>query len=423
VADHITVPSVPSVGSRRADAAWTPLGEPLFRSLWIAAVVSYTGTWMQNVGAGWLMTQLTTSPLMVSLVQAAAAIPVFVAVLPAGALADMVDRRRLLLFTQSWMIAAAVVLGILTLLHAVNPWVLLAFTFLMGFGAVMNDPAWQAITPEVVSPSQHASAVALNSAGFNVARAAGPALGGLVVAAAGSGWSFLLNAASFFGVVYFLYKWKRPPHEPLATHGVTDAILEGLRYVRGAPEVRSVLIRTGAFSIGATSLLALLPLICQPHGAQGYGFLLTCFGLGALGGAALLPRLKLQYSVDGLVAGATVLFAAMTFAAGQVHSFEWLCLVLFTAGSAWIGILACFNVVAQTMCPSWMRARALSMYLLVLQGGMAVGSAIWGELAARQGVPAALAWSALAMVIGLSTIRRHRLTAAELKMAPAVVRD
>jgi predicted MFS family arabinose efflux permease len=187
--------------------------------------------------------------------------------------------------------------------------------------------------------------------------------------------------------------------------------------------VKSVLIRTGAFSIGAASLLALLPVICQPHGAQGYGFLLTCFGLGALAGAAVLPRLKLQYSVDGLVAGATLLFAAMTFLAGQVHIFEWLCLVLFTAGTAWIGILACFNVVAQTMCPSWMRARALSMYLFVLQGGMALGSAVWGELAARQGVPAALAWSALAMVVGLSTIRRHRLTATELKMAPAVVRD
>ena len=181
-----------------------------------------------------------------------------------------------------------------------------------------------------------------------------------------------------------------------------DAIVEGFRYVRGAPEVRSVLIRTGAFSVGATSLLALLPVICQPHGAQGYGFLLTCFGLGAMGGAALLPRLRLRYSVDGLVAGATVVFAAMTFLAGQVHVFEWLCLVLFTAGAAWIGILACFNVVAQTMCPSWMRARALSMYLLVLQGGMAIGSAVWGALAAREGVPAALAWSALAMVVGLT---------------------
>ena len=378
---------------------------------------------MQNVGAGWLMTQLSDSPLMVSLVQAASAIPVFVAVLPAGALADMVDRRRLLLFTQSWMVVAALALGVLTLFHAVGPWSLLAFTFLLGIGAVMNDPAWQAITPDVVSPAQHGSAVALNSAGFNVARAVGPALGGIVVASAGAGWSFLLNAASFFGVVYFLYSWKCAPREPLATNGIVEAIREGFRYVRGAPQVTSVLIRTGAFSFGAASLLALLPVVCQPHGAQGYGFLLTCFGLGALGGAALLPRLKLQYSVDGLVAGATLLYAGMTFLAGQVHLFNWLCLVLFTAGAAWIGILACFNVVAQTMCPSWMRARALSMYLLVLQGGMAVGSALWGEVAARQGVPAALAWSALAMVVGLSTIRRHRLTAAELKMAPSVVRD
>ena len=421
MADHITVPA--SIGLRHADPAWAPLQEPLFRSLWIAAVVSYTGSWMQNVGAGWLMTQLSISPLMVSLVQAAAAVPVFLVVLPAGALADMVDRRRFLLFTQSWMVIAAAALGVLTLLHAVTPWALLAFTFVLGAGAIVNEPAWQAITPEIVSPARHASAVALNSAGFNVARAVGPALGGMVVAAAGSGWSFLLNAASFFGVILFLYQWRRLPHVPLPTRGLKTAILDGFRYVYGAPEVRSVLIRTGAFSLGATSLLALLPVICQPHGAQGYGFLLTCFGLGALAGAAILPRLRLRYSVDGLVAGATIVFAAMTFAAGQIHIFEWLCLVLFTAGAAWIGILACFNVVAQTMCPSWMRARALSMYLLVLQGGMAVGSAVWGMLAARQGVPAALAWSALAMVVGLASIRRHRLTAAELKMAPAVVRD
>jgi len=422
VADHIAVPAE-GVSIRHADAAWAPLQEPLFRSLWFAAVISYSGSWMQNVGAGWLMTQLSVSPLMVSLVQAAATIPVFLVVLPAGALADMVDRRRLLLFTQSWMVVASAALGILTLMNVVGPWMLLVFTFLLGLGAAMNDPAWQAITPEIVSPRRHASAVALNSAGFNVARALGPALGGLVVAAVGSGWSFLLNAASFFGVIFFLYRWKRIPHEPLPTCTVRDAILDGFRYVRGAPQVRSVLIRTGAFSVGATSLLALLPVICQAHGAQGYGFLLTCFGLGALMGAALLPRMRLRYSVDGLVAGATLVFAGMTFAAGQVHVFAWLCLVLFTAGAAWIGILACFNVVAQTMCPPWMRARALSMYLLVLQGGMAIGSGVWGELAARRGVPEALAWSALAMVVGLTTIRRHRLTGAELQMVPAVVRD
>src|SRR5579864_6644970 len=232
MAEQVTIPNAASVGMRRADAAWAPLGEPLFRSLWIAAVISYTGTWMQNVGAGWLMTQLTTSPLMVSLVQAAAAVPVFLVVLPAGALADMVDRRRLLLFTQGWMVVAAVALGVLTLLQAVNPWVLLAFTFLLGLGAAMNDPAWQAITPEVVSPERHASAVALNSAGFNVARAVGPALGGSVVAAVGSGWSFLLNAASFFGVILFLYTWKRTPRTPQPTQRISAAIGEGFRYVR-----------------------------------------------------------------------------------------------------------------------------------------------------------------------------------------------
>jgi MFS family permease len=422
LADHVTVPGDANLARRRADTAWAPLREPLFRSLWIAAVVSYTGTWMQNVGAGWLMTQLSTSPLMVSLVQAAASLPVFLVVLPAGALADMIDRRKLLLFTQSWMVVAAAALGVLTLFDEVNPWTLLLFTLLLGIGAVLNDPAWQAITPEVVSADRHASAVALNSAGFNVARAVGPGLGGMVVAAAGSGWSFLLNAASFFGVIVFLQRWQRAPHEALAETRVRDAIVEGFRHVRGVPQVKSMLIRTGAFSIGASSLLALLPVICQPHGAQGYGFLLTCFGLGAMAGAAALPRLRIQYSMDALVAAATIVFAAMTLAAGQVHDFALLCLVLFTAGVAWIGILACFNVVAQTMCPSRMRARALSMYLLVLQGGMALGSAIWGELAAWQGVPAALAWSALALAFGLTTVWRHRLTS-QVHMAAAAVHD
>src|SRR6266481_1738709 len=256
MAEMIKMPVAERVTVRgRAVSPWAPLGESPFRSLWIAAVVSYTGTWMQNVGAGWFMTQLTPSPLMVSLVQAASAIPVFFVVLPAGALADMVDRRRLLLFTQSWMVAAAASLGVLTLLHAVTPWTLLLFTLVLGVGAVLNDPAWQAITPEVVSPGRYVSAVALNSAGFNVARAAGPALGGVVVAAAGSGWSFLLNAASFFGVILFLYTWNRTPHVPQPTRRVSAAIAEGLRYVQGAPQVRSVLIRTGAFSIGASSLL------------------------------------------------------------------------------------------------------------------------------------------------------------------------
>jgi len=404
-------------------SAWAPLGEPLFRSLWTAAVISYTGTWMQNVGAGWLMTQLTMSPLMVSLVQAAALLPVFLIILPAGALADLVDRRRLLLITQAWMVLAAGVLGVLSLTHHVGPWTLLALTLILGFGAVMNDPAWQAITPEVVSPEHLAPAVALNSAGFNVARAVGPALGGMVVAAAGSGVAFLLNAVSFFGVILFLYHWKRPHFERVQTGRVMDAMQDGLRHVRDTPLVRAVLIRTGAFSLGAGALLALLPILARPHGATGYGLMLGSFGLGALAGAASLPRLRTRLSVDGVVSFAIVVFATMTFAAGRVQSFTALGLVMFASGMAWIAILACLNVTAQTMSPPWMRARALSVYLLVLQGGIALSSAAWGALATRVGVPAALACSSLALLLGLFTVRRYRLTAQELELAPAVVRD
>ncbi|HMK28895.1 MAG TPA: MFS transporter [Terriglobales bacterium] len=416
-------PLPPSIPVGPGLSAWAPLREPLFRAMWIAAIISYIGTWMQAVGAGWMMTMLTMSPLMVGLVQAAVALPVFLIILPAGALADMVDRRRLLLLTQAWMVLASGALGVLTLLHLVTPWILLGFTFLLGLGAVMNDPAWQAITPELVPPEQHASAVALNSAGFNVARAIGPPLGGIVIAAAGSGTAFLLNALSFFGVIVVLYRWKRSGSERIETVALWDAVAAGIRYARQSALVKSVLIRTGAFSFGAIALLALLPLLSRPFGATGYGVLLGCFGGGALAGATILPRLRRQLSVDGLVAGAIVVFALMTFLAGRAESFAALCLVMAAAGAGWIGILACLNTAAQTMCPSWVRARALSMYLLVLQGGMALGSTIWGALATHVGLPNTLLYSALALVAGLATIRKHRLTARDLAMAPSVVRD
>jgi predicted MFS family arabinose efflux permease len=263
----------------------------------------------------------------------------------------------------------------------------------------------------------------LNSVGFNVARAVGPALGGIVIAIAGSGVAFLLNAASFFGVILFLYRWKRPRFEDVETGRVSDAILTGLRYVRGAPVVRCVLIRTGAFSLAASSLLALLPIVARPHGATGYGLLLGSFGLGALAGAAVLPRLRSTLSADTVVTVATLVFAGMTFSAGRVQTFGWLQLVLFISGTAWIGILACLNVAAQTMSPSFLRARALSLYLLVLQGGMAIGSALWGALASRVGIPTAFLWSALALVVGLVSVRRYPLSSEELQFAPSVVRD
>jgi MFS family permease len=423
MAEMVKTPAVPPAPQGQHGSAWAPLREPLFRAMWTAAIVSYIGTWMQAVGAGWMMTVLTMSPLMVGLVQAAVALPVFLVILPAGALADMVDRRQFLLITQGWMVLASGTLGVLTLLNLVTPWVLLGFTFLLGLGAVMNDPAWQAITPELVPAEQHAPAVALNSAGFNVARAVGPALGGMVIAAAGSGSAFLLNALSFFGVILVLYRWKRVPTEVREHEGVWDAVWTGVRYVKESALVRSVLVRTGAFSVAAIALLALLPILAQPYGPRGYGALLGCFGLGAMAGAVVLPRLRRQLAVDGLVGVAIVVFALMTFAAGRVHDFLQMALVMAVAGGAWIGILACLNTAAQTMSPPWIRARALSMYLLVLQGGMAIGSTLWGALASHWGMPAAMASSAVALVLGLATIRRHRLSAQYLERAPAVVRD
>jgi MFS family permease len=423
MAEIINIPVVAPIAAKNSVSPWAPLGEPLFRSLWIASVISYTGTWMQNVGAGWLMTQLTMNPLMVGLVQAAGAVPVFLVILPAGALADMVDRRRFLLLTQGWMVLASATLGILTLTSCVGPWVLLLFTFLLGLGAVMNDPAWQAITPELVPAKQHASAVALNSAGFNVARAVGPAMGGLIVAAVGCGTTFLLNAFSFLGVILFLYRWKRPVEAPRKTQRVWSAIGDGFSYVRESGLAKSVLLRTGTFSVAAVAMLALLPIIARPYGARGYGVLLGCFGLGALLGALALPRLREKLSVDGVVVTAILIFAGMTFAAGRAETFSLLCVVMVVAGAAWIGILACLNVAAQTMCPAYVRARALSFYLLVLQGGMAVGATLWGALAKRIGVPDALGVAAVALALGVLALRGHRITASELELAPAVLRD
>jgi MFS family permease len=424
MAEMIKMPVAERVTVRgRAISPWAPLGESLFRSLWIASVVSYTGTWMQNVGAGWLMTQMTMNPFMVGLVQAAGALPVFLVILPAGALADMVDRRRFLLVTQGWMVLASGTLGILTLTSCVGPWVLLLFTFLLGLGSVMNDPAWQAITPELVPREQHASAVALNSAGFNVARAVGPALGGVVVAAVGSGTTFLLNAASFFGVILFLYRWQRPTEASATPRRVWSAIGDGFAYVRESSLAKSVLLRTGTFSVAAASMLALMPIIARPFGARGYGALLGCFGLGALIGAAALPRVREKLSVDGVVVVAILVFAGMTFASGRAQTFALLCVVMLVAGVAWIGILACLNVAAQTMCPSYLRARALSMYLLVLQGGMAVGATLWGAVAKQIGIANALAVAAVVLACGVLALRGHRITANELEMTPAVVRD
>jgi MFS family permease len=389
----------------------SPLREPLFRMLWVAAVISYTGSWMQNVATGWLMTSLTGSPLWVSLVQVALSFPVFLIALPAGALADMVDRRKFLMLTQGFMVAAAAVLGVLTVTGLVTPELLLLLTFLLGAGAVMNDPAWQALTPDLVPSSKLGAAVALNSAGFNIARAVGPALGGAVIAAAGSGPTFLLNAVSFFGVILFLYHWKPGVREHTHFPGsLSNAIGAGIRYAWQEPRLRAVLVRTLAFSLFASAFWALLPLVASCHTALGYGVILACFGLGALIGASLLPLARRRMTNDGVVALATVIFALALF--GLVHTESMAIsssLCAGAAGMAWISILATLNFVAQKAAPAWVRARVISMYILVLQGGLALGSWQWGILASKMGVRFTLTVAAACLLGALLLAPWYRL--------------
>src|SRR5260221_1596930 len=397
-------------------SALSPLREPLFRSLWIAAVISYTGSWMQTLATGWLMTSLTSSPMWVSLVQVAVSLPVLLIALPAGALADIVDRRKFLLFTQGSMVAAASVLGVMTLTRTVTPQVLLVFTFLLGVGAVMNDPAWQSLTPDLVPSSKLAAAVALNSAGFNIARAVGPALGGLVIAAmgsrttSGSGWAFLLNAVSFFGVILFLYFWKPSETERRnRTTSFAEAIAIGLRYARHEPRIRTVLARTLVFSLFASAFWALLPLIASKFGAKGFGAMLAFFGLGALAGAAVLALARRRFSPDAVIAGATLIFAIALCGLVRAHTLALASFFSAAAGLAWISILATLNVSAQTAAPGWVRARVISMYVLVLQGGLALGSGVWGVVASSEGVQFTLTVAAVALAAGLLLAPWYRL--------------
>jgi MFS family permease len=397
-----------------ADAALTaPLRRTVFRALWIASVASNVGTWMQEVGAAWLMTSLTPSPLLVTLIQAGSSLPMFLLAVPSGALADIADRRRMLLATQTWMLAAAATLGVVTLLGAVTPPVLLLVTFAMGLGVALNGPAWQAVISELVPREELPAAIALNSVGFNLARAVGPALGGLIVAAAGPGATFLLNAISFLGTVFVLYGWdRRPTSTPLAAERLAGAMRGGLRYVRYQPELRAVMVRAGGFMFFAIALMALLPLLARGQlgrGPTGYGVMLGSLGLGAVTGAAVLGRVRRRVGAERLVQVGGVVFALACVGIAHLKDFPAVCALMWVAGNCWLMLLSSFHVAAQGSVAGWVLARALSIYLLAFSGSMALGSAAWGALAARVGPPWSLTAAAVGLVLTAPLIARFRL--------------
>ncbi|MGA2879665.1 MAG: MFS transporter [Bryobacteraceae bacterium] len=404
-------PAAPSPRS----STWTPLLYTWFRWLWIASVVSNVGTWMQNVGAAWLMTELAPSALLVALVQTATNLPVFLLALPAGAAGDLFDRRKLLLVTQGLMLAAAAVLGVTTLTGSTGPWTLLWLTFALGLGATMNGPTWQAIMPDLVPQPELPAAIALNSVGFNLARAVGPALGGAVVAAIGAGAAFILNAVSFVGVMVVLYMWRREPEQhpqPLSTESVGAAMWAGMRYVRFAPPIHSVLLRSGSFIISASALWSLLPLVAKVElhrDSTGYGVLLGCLGAGSILGALMLHRLRQIFSLDAMVTAAVALFGAVNILLAYLTSFGAVALALIVTGIAWMTVNSNLTTATQTSVPSWVRARALAVYLLVFQGAMAVGSVIWGAVATRIGLRNTLLWAGVALLVAAAATFRLKL--------------
>lgn len=394
---------------------WAPLRRPLFRDRWIASLISNTGGWMQDTAATWLMAALTTSPLLIALMQTAASLPVLLLGLPAGALADIVDRRRLLIFWQGWMFAAALLLSLLCFAGVIGPWALVLLTLLLNVGAAMNNPAWQAIVPELVERPELSSAIALNSAGFNLARAVGPALGGLAVAAfpdpgRGGGVVFAINAFTFLFVIVVLYRWKRTAihTSDLPAERMLGSIRAGVRYVSHTRAIQGVLVRAFLVTSCVSAMWALLAVVARQDlasGPLGYGLLNASIGAGAVLGAAVLPRLRARLTPDRMVLAASLAFTATLLVMAFVQHAALVVAALLLAGAAWTSTTSSFNIAVQESVPPWVQARALGTYQMVFQGGMALGSVLWGAVAERAGTPAALALAAGILVLGIPVSR------------------
>ena len=396
----------PERGARAS--AWTPLRHRLFRGLWFATIASNIGTWMHDVGAAWLMTSLAPSPLMVALVQSATTLPVVLLALPAGALADIVDRRRYLIATQLWMLLTAALLSAFTLAGQTTAGSLLIFTFLLGCGTAMSMPAWSAITPELVPKADLQAAVTVNSLGINISRAIGPAIAGMIIAATGPAAVFLLNALSFLGVLFVLTRWRREPHiSNLPAERLVGAMRAGLRYAWHSRPLQAVLIRSGGFVLFASALWALLPLLVKKELASGagiYGALLACVGAGAVINAFFLPRWRNKLSSDRLVAAATIVYALVMLSVAQLRNVYLLGGAMCVGGAAWISVLSSLQIAAQQALPAWVRARGISLSMTVFMGGMAGGSLLWGQTANLVGIPLALSVAAIcALVAAMGT--------------------
>lgn len=398
--------------------ATAPPGSPFrhraFAVIWLATVVSNIGGWMYSVASGWLMTNLDTNAFIVSLVQVANSLPMFLFAIPAGALADIVNQRRFLIVGESTITIVSTVFAALVWLHLVGPVSLLVFSFIVTVGSAMTAPAWQSVVAQLVPKTALPSAVAANSVGINVSRAIGPAVGGILIVAAGIAAPFWVDAFSNIGVIAALIWWRAPKQSdsPLPPEPFGSAIRTGLRYVRYSPLLRATLFRAIAFFVFGSAYWALLPLVARSQIAGGpalYGVLLGIIGASAVGGAFLLRRVRDKLGADLLVAAATFGTAIATVLFALAHRPAPAIIASFIAGASWIAAVSSLNVSAQLALPEWVRGRGLAMYVTVMFGALSIGSAIWGELAVVAGLPAALLLAAAGEIIAIPLTWRWKL--------------
>lgn len=395
-----------------------PLRLPVFRAIWLGNLIGAIGTLVQGVGAAWLMTTLAGTPDMVALVQTATQAPILLFALIAGTLADLWDRRIVMLLAQLWMVLASAGLALLATLDLVTPAILLLFTFLIGIGTALNGPAWQAIVREVVPREDLAAAVTLNAIAFNVARAIGPAAGGAIVAVSGADAAFLFNAVATLALVGVLLWWRREvPKDDLPRERIASAMVTGLRYVAESAPIRAVLARGVVFGFAASAVLALLPLIARDRLGGGpliYGFLLGSFGTGALLGAFLVHPLRQRHGAELVV---TVLTGALGVAMLVIGLFPTLlvpvALALAVAGATWLGSFSTFNISVQMGTAFWVQARVMALYQATIFGSMAVGSWVWGHVAALTSLEGAHLATGVCLLLSLAMHLRWQLPAGE----------
>ncbi len=381
----MTTSSAPS--TRAHDLSpWAPLRSRVFFALFVAQLVSNLGTLMQSVGAAWLMGDLGATSAQIAMVQTATFLPVFLVGIPAGALADVFDRRHLLIFTQAMMLLSAGAMAVLTFTDSLSPTGVLSLTFMLGIGSALMAPAWMAIQPDLVGKEHFAQAVSLSSLTYNVGRSIGPAIGGLIIAAAGAGWVFAINAVSFLGTIAVLYVWHPPARavgsSPAETF--TGATVAGLRYSAHSGLVHTVLVRVGLLMLPGCAIQALLPIVVRgplDWSSGGYGILLGCFGVGATISAILRPHIVRFLHPDAVMAVAAVVLAGALLVQGFVDNRWAVGAGLAAGGFMWSLATTATTVAAQSAMPAWVRARGMALYALVLTGSIAVGSAVWGVTA------------------------------------------